>query len=157
MHALAVATVVCGAWFHGLPARWHQSPSSATQLRNGVTRINTFSWAASFRPSSRFGLSRGFPRDGIYVWLALDRSAGRVRGEALRLPLRLRDATLLKLEGTTNLPEYRFDGRYGRQYHVLAGVDFGRPKPTPTMLRAAREALRAVVLPKWLPRLDRCR
>jgi hypothetical protein len=89
--------------------------------------------------------------------VALDRPTHRVRGEPLRLPLRLEAATLLKLEGTTNLPEYRFDGRYGRQYHVLAGVDFGRPRPTEGMLRAARAALHALVLPRWIPRPQRCR
>jgi hypothetical protein len=157
MHGLAVAAIVCGAWFHGLPAGWHQSAPSATQLVHRATRINTFSWAANFRPSPRFGLGRHFPRDGVYVWVALDRSTGRPRADQLHLPLRLRAATLLGLEGTTNLPEYRFDGRYGRQYRVLAGVDFGRPRPTGRMFRAAQAALSALVLPRWLPRPQRCR
>src|SRR2546423_12815251 len=80
MHALAVAAIVCGAWFDGLPAGWHQSAPSATQLTHGATRMNTFSWAANFRPSPRFGLSRNFPRGGVYVWVALDRSTHRARG-----------------------------------------------------------------------------
>ena len=157
MHLLALGAIVCGAWFNGLPQEWHQSAPSATVLHRGVTRINTFSWAANFRPSRRFGLSRGFPDDGVYVWIALDRAKRPVTGPTLRFPLRLRDATVLALEGATNLPEYRFDGRYGRQYHVLAGVDFGRPRPTRQMLRAAETTLRAVVFPRWLPRPQRCR
>jgi hypothetical protein len=157
VHLLALGAIVCGAWFNGLPQEWHQSAPSTTVLRHSVTRMNTFSWAANFRPSRRFGLSRGFPDSGVYVWVALDRANRRVTGQALRFPLRLHDATVLALEGATNLPEYRFDGRFGRQYHVLAGVDFGRPRPTRQMLRAAATTLRALVFPRWLPRPQRCR
>jgi hypothetical protein len=156
MHPLAAAAIVCGAWFQGLPAGWHQSPPQATILSGGRTESNTFSWAATFLPSPRYGIGRGFPRTGVYVWVALDRAMGRVDGNALRLPLRLRAATLLKLEGTTNLPEYRFDGSYGRQYHVLAGVDFGRPRPTRRMRHAAEATLARLVLPRWLPRPQPC-
>ncbi|HEX9381070.1 MAG TPA: hypothetical protein VF891_06195 [Gaiellaceae bacterium] len=105
MHAFAVGAIVCGVWFHGLPSGWHQSRPSATVLAGGLTETNTFSWAASFRPTPRVGLTRGFPRNGVYVWVPLDRSVRHVAGEPLRLPLRLRDATLLKLEGTASLPQ----------------------------------------------------
>jgi len=152
-----VGAIVCGAWFHGLPSGWHQSRQSATVLARGLTQRNTFSWAASFHPSPRVGLSRGFPQDGVYVWVALDRSVRPVAGEPLRFPLRLRDATLLKLEGTKNLPEYRFDGMYGRQYHVLAGVDFGRPRPTGRMRRAAQAGPTGALTASLDPATAACR
>jgi hypothetical protein len=157
MHLLPLAAIVCGAWFTGLSHGWHQSSPSATLLSHGVTETNTFSWAANFRPSNRFGLARGFPSNGVYVWVSLDRTERRIGSGSLRLPLRLRDAGVLVLAGTADLPEYRFDGWYGRQYHVLAGVDFGRPRPTRQMRKAAAATLRALVLPRWVPRPQRCR
>ena len=91
------------------------------------------------------------------MWIGLSRPEAHVDGERLRFPLRLRDASILTLEGTSNLPEYRFGGRYRQQYRVLAGVDFGRPRPTRGMLREADRVLRRLVLPGWLPRPARCR
>ena len=157
MYAFAATAIVCGAWFHGLPAGWHQSLPSAVLLRDGVTEENTISWAANFQPSPLYGIGRGFPRDGVYVWFNLARPERGLARRPLRLPLRLVDASTLRLEGSPNLPEYRFDGRFRQQYWVLGGVDFGRPHPTRRMRRAAERALRALVLPRWLPRPSPCR
>jgi hypothetical protein len=155
MHLLAAATIVCGAWFGGLPAGWQQSGLSVTRLSNGVTHSNAGSWAANFRSARRYGLRR-FPRDGVYVWVSLARPQRQLSGNPLRVPLRLRDAKRLILEGTSNLPEYRFEGRYARRYQVVAGVDFGRPRPTRRMTREAASVLRRIVFPRWLPKPDPC-
>jgi hypothetical protein len=153
---LALTSIVCAAWFKPLPDGWHQSAPTATILHRGVSVSNTSSWAASFRPSPRYGISKNFPRDGVYVWVLLERPTRRLGGDLLRLPLRLRDASIMTLEGALQHPEYRFEGRYHDQYEVMIGVDFGRAKPTRRMFDTARTALHRLVFPRWVPAPERC-
>lgn len=146
---VSLATVVCGASFALLPPGWHQSGAPAVRVVGGVPVSNTFSWAAT--PESVFDLTKPLPRDGIYIWVML---RGPRRGPVmppLQIPLRLHDATLLAQKGAPRLPEYRFEGRYRRQYDVTAGVDFARAHPPAKLRVRAERVLRRLVLPRWVP------
>ena len=110
---------------------------------------NTFSWAAT--PRSVFDLTNPLPRGGIYIWLTLRRPKEGPSGPALRPPLQLRDASLLAQEGAPRLSEFRFEGRYRRQFEVMVGVDFGRPMPSPRLRALADRVLRRLVFPRWTP------
>jgi hypothetical protein len=144
-----LAAVVCGAWFSVLPPGWHQSGAPRAPVIGGVVPSNTFSWAAT--PRSVFDLANPLPRDGIYIWVTLNRPRGGPSGPALRPPLQLGNATLLAQEGAPRLPEYRFEGRYRRQYEVTVGVDFGRPAPSLGLRSSADRVLRRLVFPRWTP------
>jgi hypothetical protein len=157
MGVLAVlSTIVCGAWFQALPPGWHQSVSSATILSRGVSTSNTFSWASS---RSIFDLTKPLPAGAVYIWVDINRPTRRLEGPRLRLPLRLRDATVIEQKGATaGLPEYRFEGRYRRQDQVIIGVDFGRAHPLANTRALAEQVLLGLVLPRWVPprRRGRC-
>jgi hypothetical protein len=140
---------VCGAHFAHLPSGWHQSGAPSALVIGGVVPSNTDSWAAT--PRSVFDLTRPLPRSGIYIWIDLRRPRKGPSGPLLRLPLRLRDARVIEQEGAPKLPEFRFQGRYKRQYDVTAGVDFGRASPSPRLCRLAGRLLRGVVFPRWVP------
>lgn len=145
----AAAVVVCGASFGALPPGWHQSGAPAVPVIGGVPASNTFSWAAT--PRTVFDLTKPLPRGGIYIWVMLWRPNGGPSGTLLRLPLRLRNASLLAQEGAPMLPEYRFEGRYRQQYEAMVGVDFGRAAPPPRLRSRAERVLRRLVLPRWVP------
>lgn len=142
----SVTSIVCGVSFSVLPPGWHHSRQWCTTLSYGVSDGNTDTWAAT--PRSVDNLLR-FPRSGTYIWVSLNRPTRHVEGSALRLPLRLRDATLIAQKGAPSLPEYRFEGRYRHQYEVIAGVDFGRPHPSVMQRRAAQRVLDGIVWPRW--------
>ena len=146
----ARSRVVCGAWFRALPPGWHQSGSPPALVVGGVVPSNTDSWAAT--PRSVFDLTKPLPRTGIYIWVDLIRPRRGPIGSALRLPLRLRGARVIEQKGAVaGLPEYRFQGRYKRQYNAIIGVDFGRASPPARLRRLADRALRGLVLPRWVP------
>lgn len=142
----SVAAIVCGASFQGLPAGWHQSRPWCTTFSAGTSDGNTDTWAATPRSVNNLV---GLPSSGIYVWVLLNRPAFAVRGYPLRLPLRLKDATIFQQEGRLQLPEFRFQGRYRHQYEAIVGVDFGRAHPRKGERRAAQRALDAIVWPHW--------
>ena len=83
------------------------------------------------------------------MWVSLNRPTRTVSGRPLRLPLRLKDATVLQQEGRPKLPEFRFQGRYRHQYEVMVGVDFGRAHPRTAERLDAQRALNAIVWPRW--------
>lgn len=142
--------VVCGARFRALPSGWHQSGLPPALVVGGVVPSNTFSWAAT--PRSVFDLTRPLPRSGLYIWVDLIRPRKGPSGPRLRLPLRLRDARVIEEKGpVAGLPEYRFEGRYERQYDLIVGVDFGRTSPPPRLRARAERVLRRLVLPRWVP------
>lgn len=142
--------VVCGAWFRSLPRGWHQSGAPSALVVGGVVPSNTDSWAAT--PRSVFDLTGPLPRSGIYVWVDLIRPRKGPTGATLRLPLRVRNARVIEEKGAVaGLPEYRFEGRYERQYYVIVGVDFGRTSPPPRLRALAERVLRRLVLPRWVP------
>ena len=146
---------VCGARFRSLPSGWHQSGAPRALVIGGRVPSNTDSWAAT--PRSVFDLQRPLPREGIYIWVDLMRPRHGPRGRPLRLPLQLRNASVIEQEGRFTLPEYRFQGRYRHQYQVTAGVDFGRASPPPRLRHRADRVLRRLVLPRWVPFRSRSR
>ena len=141
---------VCGASFRDLPSRWHQSGVPSTPIIGGEVPANTDSWAAT--PRSVWNLVKPLPHDGIYIWVDLIRPKRGPSGTPLRLRLVLRKAKVIAQEGAVpRLPEYRIEGRYGHQYNVILGVDFGRSSPPPSLRRLADRVLRTLVLPRWVP------
>jgi hypothetical protein len=115
-----------------------------------VVPSNTDSWAAT--PRSVFDLTKPLPRSGLYIWVDLIRPRTGPSGPRLRLPLLLRNARVIEEKGAVaGLPEYRFEGRYNRQYNVIVGVDFGRTSPPPPLRARAERVLRRLVLPRWVP------
>lgn len=147
--AAALPAVVCGASFRALPSRWHQSRASSTPIIGGEVPGNTDTWAAT--PRSVWNLVKPFPRNGIYIWVDLIRPKHRLTGPSLGLPLLLHKAKVIAQEGASRLPEYRIQGRYGHQYYVILGVDFGRASPPLRLRRIADRVLRQLVLPRWVP------
>jgi hypothetical protein len=142
--------VVCGAWFRALPPGWHQSGSPSALVVGGVVPSNTDSWAAT--PRSVFDLTKPLPRIGLYIWVDLIRPRKGPIGSPLRLPLRLHRARVIEQKGAVaGLPEYRFQGRYKRQYNAIIGVDFGHASPPARLRRVADRVLRGLVLPRWVP------
>lgn len=155
MHVLATAAIVCGASFHPLPAGWQRSQLAGSVFARGGAQV--YAWAASFRPSPRYGVSRDFPSEGVYIGVNLIRppAYGAVwLVPQLHLPLRLRRADVSPFEGP-RLTMYRFLGRYRSQYNVDVQVLFRRPSGR--LLVKAQRALSALVLPRWTPVPDRCR
>jgi hypothetical protein len=156
MHLLLTGTIVCGAWFNPLPAGWDQAPPGADVLvpSHGA---QVSSWAASFRPSPTYGVSRGFPKDGVYIGVSLIRPPAYGSTwliPRMQLPLRLRFAEVGPFEDRS-LTMYRFVGRYGGQYNVDVRVLFRQS--TRRLLRRAQFALNRLVFPPWVPRPRRCR
>lgn len=145
--------VVCGAWFKALPTGWHQSRLVVTQVVGGVVPSGTGSWAATPRSVSGAGLGPPLPRDAIVITVGLNRPKAGPTGRAreLRLPLRLRNATLTPQPLMDRIPWYRFHGRYKRQYNVSVGVYFGLAHPPVRLRRLADRVLGSVVLPRWVP------
>jgi hypothetical protein len=143
----SVASIVCGASFSVLPPGWHQSRPWCTTFSRGTSDGNTDTWAAT--PPFVNNLIR-FPASGIYLWVLLNRPNRRVSGPSLRVPLRLRDAVVLQQKGPRpHIPEFRFQGRYQRQYEAIIGVDFGRPHPSKAERLVARRVLNGIVWPQW--------
>jgi hypothetical protein len=147
--AAGLPSVVCGASFKALPPHWRQSGISSAPVIGGYVPSNTFSWAAT--PRSVQNLVKPLPRNGIYVWVDLIRPRHGPTGPLLRLPLLLRNASVIQQEGAPALPEYRIEGRYRRQYDVILGVDFGRSSPPPRLHRLADRVLHQLVLRRWVP------
>jgi len=147
--------VVCGAWFRTLPSGWHQSGSPSALVIGGVVPSGPTSWAATPRFVS--DLREPLPRDGIFVWVTLSRPHKTgPSGRELRLPLLLRNFTLMPKPPLGGSPWYRLHGRYKRQYNVSVGVEFGRgAHPTARLRRLADRVLRSVVLPRWVPFTNR--
>ena len=143
----SVAAIVCGASFTGLRSDWHQSRQRCTTFSDRTSDGNTFTWAAT--PRSVNNLLVRLPPSGIYIWIDLNRPTRRVAGRRLHLPLRLRDAVVLRQEGTPSLPEYRFQGRYEHRYEAIVGVDFGRSHPSRKDRLLAQRALNGIVWPRW--------
>jgi hypothetical protein len=115
--------------FARLPAGWHSYP--------GAGPFAT-SWA--YRPGrDSGGWADHMPRGGIAVTVLFPTM--RARFGPLKLVLPRRPAVLL--EGTTDTPEYRIEGRvHGR--NVLVLVDIRRRHPTHADRRVAQEALSAI-------------
>jgi len=143
--------VVCGAWFRSLPWGWEQSGSLSALVIGGAVPSGPTTWAVT--PRSAFNQTPPkLPRKGIDIWIDLQRPKSGPSGRALRLPLRLRNATVIEQKGAVaGLPEYHFYGRYKHQYNVTVGVDFGRTSPPAHLRRVADRVLRKVVLPRWVP------
>jgi hypothetical protein len=156
MHLLVTGAIVCGAWFNPLPAGWHQTRPVADLLflRTGA---QVSSWGANFQPSPTYGVSRGFPRNGVYIGVNLIRPPAYGNTWLIlrvHLPLKLRFADIGPFEDP-HLTMYRFLGRYGSQYNVDARVLFRQP--TRRLLQEAQLALNGLVLPRWVPKPMRCR
>lgn len=154
--ALASLVLVCPARFEPLPPGWTQSNLGPAIAGAGAM---TDSWARSPRS---FENLNDIPRNGVYVSAVLSHRPASPAASArapLRLPLRiLRPDAIAQQEGRTQLPEYRFAGRHAREYFVDLRVDFGRSRPTRTMLARAQALLRVLRLPEWAgPRRTRCR
>jgi hypothetical protein len=155
VHLLAIAAIVCGAWFQSLPLGWHQSrPVAAIISSRAGAQVD--SWAANFYVSSRYGISRGVPRDAVYINVNLVRPPAADNSwlsPTLRLPLRLRDAGVGAFEDP-RFTMYRFLARHRDQYDVDVQVVLRHP--TKKALRKAEIVLRGLVLPRWIPVPRRC-
>jgi hypothetical protein len=154
VHALAALSIVCGAWFQPSPGWYQPAPAGATlDATNGM---QVESWTANFHVSERYGISRGFPRNGIYISVNLVRppAYGSAWLPSLRFPLRLRNAKKTPSFKPPTLTLYRFRGRHQHQYNVDVQVIVGRDT---ARARARAEAeLRRLVLPRWLPTPSSC-
>jgi hypothetical protein len=98
-------------------------------------------WAGT--PRAAFHPAEKLPRNGIGIWIDFQRPKGGPSGGALRLPLRLRNATVIEQKGAVaGLPEYLLYGRYKHPYNARVAVDFGRTSPSGRLRRVADRVLR---------------
>jgi hypothetical protein len=135
-------SVVCGAWFKALPSGWEQSGSlSGLVIGRSVPPSGPTTWAGT--PRAAFHPAEKLPRNGIGIWIDFQRPKGGPSGGALRLPLRLRNATVIEQKGAVaGLPEYLLYGRYKHPYNARVAVDFGRTSPSGRLRRVADRVLR---------------
>lgn len=115
--------------FAGLPAGWHSFRDDGAVAT---------SW--SYRPGrSGGGWADDMPLGGIAVNVFFPRATTALR--PLKLILPSRPATFL--EGTTDTPEYRIQGRVlGRNVYVW--VDIRRKRPTALDLRIAQKVVSSI-------------
>ncbi|MGZ4409517.1 MAG: hypothetical protein ACXVY6_12090 [Gaiellaceae bacterium] len=115
--------------FHALPSGWH------SYRGNGAVAT---SWA--YRPGQASGgWADHMPRGGIAVSVFFP--TVKTRFPRLRLVLPRRPATFL--EGTTDTPEYRIQGRVG-DTNVFVFVDIRRKQPTALDLRIAQRVVSSI-------------
>jgi hypothetical protein len=124
-----VAQPVPAVSFAPLAARWRtfDEGDGGVYATSWRYRQNSLGWAASM------------PRGGIVVRVFFPGTAAP--RPPLRLVLPAKPATLL--DGTTDTPEYRLQGRVaGRDVEVW--VDIRRARPTAADLRAASRAVSSI-------------
>lgn len=115
--------------FHTLPSGWHSYRSEGAVAT---------SWA--YRPgTSTGGWADHMPRGGIAVNVFFPTVKTPFRPLKLVLP---REPAAL-LDGTTDTPEYRIEGRV-RGTNVFVFVDIRRVQPTASDLRAAQKVVSAI-------------
>lgn len=115
--------------FYALPSGWHSYGS------NGAVAT---SWA--YRPGvTSGGWADHMPRGGIAVNVFFP--TAKTRFPPLKLVLPRRPATFL--EGTTDTPEYRIEGRVG-DTNVFVFVDIRRKQPTALDLRIAQRVVSSI-------------
>jgi hypothetical protein len=159
VHLLAALSIVCGSWFQPSTG-WYQPARAGTTL-DRANGAQVESWAANFLVSQRYGISRGFPANGIYISVNLVRppAYGSVWLRRLHFPLLLSNATKKPLftPPTFRRPTltlYRFKGRLHHQYNVDVQVIIARD--TARVRAKAERELRRLILPRWLPTPSRC-
>jgi hypothetical protein len=117
------------ASFAELPAGWHSFADAGAVAT---------SWR--YEPGKSLGgWADHMPEGGIAVTVTFPNGPDPSR--PLRLVLPPRPSVLL--EGTTDTPEYRIEGR-ARGREVLVLVDIRSPRPTEAQLRAAQRAVAAI-------------
>jgi hypothetical protein len=154
VHLVAALSIVCGGWFQP-SAGWYQpARSGATFDRTNGAQVD--SWVANFRVSRRYGISRGFPANGIYISVNLVRppAYGADWLPGLHFPLRLRDAKKNPSFKPPTLTLYRFRGRHQHEYNVDIQVVIARD--TARLRTNAQAELRRLKLPTWLPTSSAC-
>ena len=154
MHLFAALSIVCASWFQPTTG-WYQPDRAAVTL-DEAAGAQVESWVANFRVSRRYGISRGFPTDGVYISVNLVRppAYGSVWRPTLRFPLRLSEATKNPSFKPPNLTMYRFTGRFHRDYNVDIQVILKRD--TGLVRRKAQAELGRLMLPRWVPTPSRC-
>jgi hypothetical protein len=121
-----------------------------------ATGAQVESWVANFHVSRRYGISRGFPADGIYISVNLVRppAPGSVWRPSLRFPLRLSEATKNPSFKPPDLTLYRLTGRYRRDYNV--GIQVVVKRDTPLIRAKSQAELGRLILPRWVPTPTHC-
>jgi hypothetical protein len=115
--------------FHALPSGWHSYP--------GLGAVAT-SWA--YVPGRDiYGPADHMPKGGTIVEVTFPTQD--VRFKPLRLLLPHRPAVML--EGTTDTPEYRIEGRT-HGWNVMIHVDIRNRYPTAAQLRVAQRVVSAI-------------
>jgi hypothetical protein len=114
--------------FAQLPSGWHAF--------NGVNGVYATSW--NYHPNSS-GWAASIPRGGIVVTVFFAKDTAHL--PALKLVVPRHAATML--EGTTDTPEYRLQGRVnGRDVEVW--IDIRKPHPNQTQLRIVQRVISAL-------------
>ena len=115
--------------FHALPSGWHSYRSSGAVAT---------SWA--YVPGRDiYGPADHMPKGGTIVDVTFPTQ--NVHFKPLRLVLPHRPAVML--EGTTDTPEYRIEGRM-QGWNVMIYVDIRNPHPTAAQLRVAQRVVSAI-------------
>ena len=154
MNFLAALSIVCAGWFQPTGG-WYQPARAAVTLDKGAG-APVESWVANFHVSRRYGISRGFPADGVYISVNLVRppALGSVWRPSLGFPLRLSAATRSPSFKPPDLTLYSLTGRFRREYNVAIQVIVKRDT---RLVRANAQAeLGRLLLPRWVPTPSRC-
>jgi hypothetical protein len=148
-----------------LPMRpgWDVGNSGARDARADGDWLT--SWAATIPYADDWNVMHGktlerLPRDGIVIWVGLERSnrfppqrGGQEGSPEREPPFELDDFERQPgWEGQVRgLPQYVLRGTVRGEYRVDIHVYFGRPEPTAAMLAEAQAMLDGLQLPEWGP------